>query len=256
MLVLGLDPSMTDFGWCVHDSDAEGPARVVAKGRLHTASNTIFVERYIQLRESVAAILDQYPTVEAVGVESPPFGELWSEGLYGLFVMVNEAIYTRRKNVVFFDPVTVKMLVKEDPKARKGKMFKQDMVEAAKADTGLKKFNHNEADAYHVARFAARFWLFFGERIQLADLTPSEERAFARVHTFQRGAKAGETVRLGAVFKEGQRFFRYSLIPRTPHEHDQEKSIPLPVDGPAVPTGCAGVPDPLHHPKHDREGDG
>lgn len=214
MITLGLDPSMTDFGWCVHDSDAEGPARVVAKGRFHTAADTIFVQRYIQLRESVGAIIDQYPAIAAVGVESPPFGELWSEGLYGLFVMVNEAIYTRRKDVVYFDPVTLKMLVKEDPKARKGKMFKADMVEAAKADTGIKgKFNHNEADAYHLARFAARFWLFFGEHLVTEDLTPSEHHAFARVHTFTRGEKAGKTERLGAVFKEGQRFFRFSLIP-------------------------------------------
>ena len=214
MITLGLDPSMTDFGWCVHDSDAEGPARVIAKGRFHTAAGTIFVQRYIQLREEVKSVLDQYPAIAAVGVESPPFGELWSEGLYGLFVMVNEAIYTRRKDVVFFDPVSLKMLVKEDPKARKGKMFKQDMVEAAKTDTGIKgAFNHNEADAYHLARFAARFWLFLEDRITTEDLTPSEHHAFARVHTFTRGDKAGKTERLGAVFKEGQRFFRYSLIP-------------------------------------------
>lgn len=214
MITLGLDPSMTAFGWCIHDSEATGPARVLARGMFHTTADTIFVQRYISLRESVGALLDQHPTIEAVGVESPPFGELWSEGLYGLFVVVNEAIYTRRKDVVFFDPVTIKMLVKEDPKARPGKMFKQDMVEAARTDTGIKgKFNHNEADAYHLARFAARFWLFLGDRITLDDLTPAEHHAFARVHTFKRGAKAGETEKRGAVFKEGQRFFRYSLIP-------------------------------------------
>lgn len=214
MITLGLDPSMTDFGWCVHDSEAVGAARVVAKGRFHTTAGTIFVQRYIQLRESVGALLDQYPAIAAVGVESPPFGELWSEGLYGLFVMVNEAIYMHRKDVVFFDPVTVKMLVKEDPKARPGKMFKQDMVEAAKTDTGIKgAFNHNEADAYHVARFAARFWLFFQESLDQGDLTPAEFHAFARVHTFKRGDKAGKTEKLGAVFKENQRFFRYSHIP-------------------------------------------
>jgi len=214
MITLGLDPSMTGFGWCVHDSSAQGQARVVARGMFVTSPREIFVKRYIDLRESVKGVIDQYPAIEAVGVESPPFGEQWSEGLYGLFVMVNEAIYTRRKDVVYFDPGTLKMLVKGDPSARKGKMFKTDMVDAAKLDTGtVGKFNHNEADAYHLGRFAARFWLFLRGVVLEDELTPAEHQAFAKVHTFVRGAKAGETEKRGAVFKEGQRFFRFSAIP-------------------------------------------
>ena len=214
MLALGLDPSLTGFGWCVHDSDADGPRRVVDRGRFATSPRAIFVQRYIDLRESVGRVLDQYPDVAAVGVESPPFGEQYSEGLYGLFIMVNEAIYTRRKDVVYFDPASLKMLVKEDPDIRKGKMFKSDMVDAAKADTGIKgKFNHNEADAYHLARFAARFFDFVSGRIAESDLSPSEQRSFARVHTFVRGKRKGETVQMGAAFKEGQRFFRFSELP-------------------------------------------
>jgi Holliday junction resolvasome RuvABC endonuclease subunit len=215
MITLGLDPSLTGFGWCVHDSTATGPARVVARGRFSTSSKAIFVQRYIELRESVGAVLDAHPAVAAVGVESPPFGEQYSEGLYGLFVMVNEAIYVRRKDVVYFDPGTLKMLTKGDPAVRPGKMFKTDMVEAAKVDTGIKgSFNHNEADAYHIARFAARFFDFVRGQLSEAALTPSEHRAFARVHTFVRGKRKGETVRAGAAFKEGQRFFRFSEIPK------------------------------------------
>ena len=217
MITLGLDPSMTGFGWCVHDSAAEGPARVIARGRFATSPREIFVKRYIDLRESVKDVLSRYPAIQAVGVESPPFGEQWSEGLYGLFVMVNEAIYVHRKDVVYFDPGSLKMLVKGDHRARKGKMFKTDMVDAAKLDTGtVGKFNHNEADAYHIGRFAARFWLFLDGHVPEDELTPAEHQAFARVHTFQRGAKAGTTVQLGAVFKEGQRFFRFSAIPLEP----------------------------------------
>lgn len=214
MISLGLDPSLTGFGWCVHDSEASGPARVVARGMFVTSPRSIFVQRYIELRESVGRVLDAHPTIASVGVESPPFGEQYSEGLYALFMMVNEAIYVRRKDVVYFDPGTLKMLVKEDPDVRKGKMFKADMVEAAKADTGIKgRFNHNEADAYHLARFAARFFEFVDGTIAETDLVPSEQRAFAKVHTFVRGKRKGETVRLGAAFKEGQRFFRFSEIP-------------------------------------------
>jgi Holliday junction resolvasome RuvABC endonuclease subunit len=213
MIVLGLDPSMTGFGWCVHDSDATGPARVVARGRFATPAKQVFVARYMTLRDSIDGIIVQYPQIEAVGIESPPFGELWSEGLYALFVYVNEVVYTRRKDVVYFDPGTVKMLAKGDPKVRKGKMFKQDMVAAAKADTGIRgAFNHNEADAYLVAKFTARFWQLVKGQISGEDLTPSEHQAFVKIHTFTRGERAGETVRLGAVYKEGKRFYRFSLL--------------------------------------------
>jgi hypothetical protein len=167
----------------------------------------------MELRESVKGLLVTYPQIVAVGVESPPFGEQFSEGLYGLFLYVNEALYTHRKDVVYFDPGTVKMLTKEDPSTRKGKMFKTDMVDAAKADTGIKgRFNHNEADAYHIARFAARFYLFVDGGLTEEDLTPAECRAFARTHTFVRGKRKGETVQLGAAFKEGQRFYRFSRL--------------------------------------------
>lgn len=211
MITLGLDPSLTGFGWCIHDSDAVGIARIVAKGVFSSSPKTLWVQRYVDMREHVKTLLDRYLLVKAVGVESPPFGELWSEGLYGLFLMVNEAIWSRRKDVVFFDPGTVKMLVKEDPETRKGKMFKSDMVEAVRVDTGLKgRLNHNEADAYHIARYTARFWQLFNEEISAGDLTPAETRAFLKIHTFTRGQRAGQTVKLGAIYKENQRFFRFS----------------------------------------------
>ena len=213
MIVLGLDPSMTGFGWCVHNSEAIGPARVVARGRFATLSKQVFVARYMQLRDSLDALVGGYPEIEAVGVESPPFGEQWSEGLYALFVYVNEVVYTRRKDVIHFDPGTVKMLAKGDPRVRKGKMFKTDMVAAAKADTGIKGvFNHNEADAYLIAKFTARFWQFVKGQIVEADLTPSEYQSFAKTHTFKRGVRKGEIERTGAVYKEGKRYYQFSLL--------------------------------------------
>ena len=214
MITLGLDPSLTGFGWCIHNSAVTGVARVVERGRWKTSPKTVWVERYVDLRENVKALLDRYPSIEGVGVESPPFGELWSEGLYALFLMVNEALWSRRKDVVYFDPVTVKMLVKEDPSIRKGKMFKSDMIDSAKADTGLARWSSDEADAYHVARFSARFWLFLSDKIQESDLTPAEYHAFAKIHTFTKGKRAGETVHQGAVFKENKRFFRFSQLPK------------------------------------------
>ncbi len=214
MITLGLDPSLTGFGWCLHNSSVSGPSRVVARGRFSTSSKTLWIQRYVDLRAAVRDLLVRYPDIEAVGVESPPFGELWSEGLYALFLMVNEALWEQRKDVVYFDPVTVKMLAKEDPGVRKGKMFKSDMIECAKADTGIGKWNSDEADAYHVAKFSARFWGLIRDELELSELTPSEHHAFARIHTFVRGKRAGQTINYGAMFKENKRFFRFSLLPK------------------------------------------
>lgn len=186
----------------------------MAKGHLATPTKQIFVQRYMTLRAVVSQLLDDHPSVEVVGVESPPFGEMWSEGLYGLFLYVCEAVYSKRKDVVFFDPVTLKLLVKLDPNIRRGAMDKSDMVEAARVDTGIKgRFNHNEADAYHIARFAARFWTFLNGGLTEEELTPSERHVFCRTHTYQRGRKAGRTVKSGLLFREDDRFFRFSMLP-------------------------------------------
>ena len=209
MITLGLDPSLTGFGWCVHDSSKLGSERIIQSGVWSTSSKAIWVKRYADLRENVAKVLDRFLIVEAVGVESTDFGDYWSEGAYGLFLYVNEAIWSRRKDVVHFDPSTVKMLAKGDPRVRKGKMHKSDMVEAAKSETGV-RLNHNVADAYHVARSAARFWMLFKGQLTEADLLPAELRAFIRIHTFVRGKRAGETEKIGAIFKEDRRFFRFS----------------------------------------------
>lgn len=165
------------------------------------------------LRLNLTQLLRDYSSVGHVGVESPPYGEQFSEGLYALFTHVNEAVYLARRDVVHFDPGTVKMLAKVDPSIRKGKMSKADMVEMARLDTGIQKWNHNVADAYLIAVSAARFWRFFDGTLSESDLTPSEHRAFARTHTYIKGAKKGKTVLSGAVYKENQRFFRFSQIP-------------------------------------------
>lgn len=214
MITLGLDPSLRGFGWCVHRSDVAGPNRIVARGHHSTSTKQVFVQRYMTLRSLVMRLLEDHPEVEVVGVESPPFGEMWSEGLYGLFLYVCEALYTHRKDVVFFDPVTLKLLAKLDPSIRRGVMDKRAMVEAARADCALKgSFNHNEADAYHLARFAARFWSFRNGDLTEEELTPSETHVFCRTHTYQRGKKAGRTIKSGLLFREDDRFFRFSTLP-------------------------------------------
>lgn len=212
MLSLGIDPSISGLGWCVHDAEATGRDRVVKKGRFSTSAKQIFVERYMFMRESVSRVLTDFPSVRVVGVESPIFGETWSSGAYGLFLYINEALLVQRKDVVYFDPLTVKFLAKEDPTVRKGKQFKADMVTLAKADTGIARWNNDEADAYHIARFAARFYQLLEGEIEEDVLLPTERQVFLKQKTITEGLRAGQTQGVGTLFRENDRFFRFSKL--------------------------------------------
>lgn len=219
MVVLGLDPSLTNFGWCVHDTDATGSARVIERGRWQTPAKMEFIARYVAMREWLREkIRDHDP--DRMGIEFPVFNDLWSEGMYGLFLFSIEAIKTERQDVVFFSPGQVKAHAREflvglgaRPKGPpKWKMMKPDMVEAARKDTGGKgRWNHNEADAYWVARAAGRFWNLFEGNLTRSKLTKLEREQFLKIHTFKRGKRAGRTVKKGILHREQDRFFLWSL---------------------------------------------
>jgi hypothetical protein len=211
MLVLGLDPSLTNFGWALHDDCAHGAARCPDRGRFKTSSKQLFVDRYIELRES---LLDLVKTTnpDRVGIEYPVFNDLFSEGMYGLFLYSCEALRVGKVDVVFFSPGQIKAkarLVADRPKG--WKMRKPDMVEAAKADTGGKgRWNHNEADAYMAAHLATRFWRLYDGDITEEDLDTVEAHQFTKIHTYSRGKRAGQTVRSGILHRADERFHLWS----------------------------------------------
>lgn len=217
MRVIGFDPSLTNFGWALHDTEVPVgvPGRMIESGRFQTSSKTLFIDRYIEQRERVRGLIDRLGAVYGVyrlGVESPVFHELYSEGLYGLYLFNCEAMKVAKVDVVFFSPGQIKAHAHLALGRPKGwKMMKTDMVEAAKRDAGIKgALNHNEADAYWAAAIAGRFWSFVDGTLALADLTPVEAKQFTEIHTYQRGAKAGQTVQKGIMYQEDRRFFRWS----------------------------------------------
>lgn len=216
MRVLGLDPSLTAFGWALHDTTATGPARCEAHGRYNTSSKMLFVDRYVFMRETLRQLIQRL-NPDRVGIESPFFGGSYSEGMYGLFLYSNEALKLERRDVVYFSPGQIKAHARESIKRPAGwDMMKPDMVEAAKADTGIKKpFNHNEADAYLCARLAGRFWGYLSGIVKDTDLTSVEKRLFSEVHVYQRGKHAGQTERKGLIYREEDRFFRWSQLPES-----------------------------------------
>lgn len=215
MRVLGLDPSLTNFGWAIHDSEAEGQDRCPLRGRFQTSSRQLFIDRYTDMRSHVRDLVSQVQ-VSLVGCEYPIFNDLWSEGMYGLFLYTCEALRESKVDLVFFSPPQIKAHARfflDRPRVE-GKLWvmgKPDMVEAAKLDTGGSgKWNHNEADAYWVARTAARFWQFANGSLHASELTPGERKQFADIHTFKSGKRKGQTVQTGILYRENERFFRWS----------------------------------------------
>lgn len=215
MRVLGLDPSLTNFGWAVHDSKAEGAARCPTRGRFQTSSKMLFVDRYIQMRTQLRELIRTVQP-DRMGIEYPVFGDLWSEGMYGLFLYSCEALKAEGQDVVFFSPMQTKAVMREVLKrprvgGKLWKMHKGDMVAAARADTGGKgRWNNDEADAYACARLASRFWQLHDGLITEADLTPVELRYFLDIKRYVRGKKAGKEEKKGLMYREDERFFIWS----------------------------------------------
>lgn len=227
MRVLGLDPSLTNFGWSLHDDEAAGPSRCLRRGLFKTSSKTLYIDRYIEQRERLIALVHELKP-DAVGLEFPVFDQLYSEGMYGLFLFTSEALRIMRQDVVFWSPGQIKQHAWESLRRPPGwKMDKPDMVEAARDDAGnTGRWNHNEADAYLCARLSARFWRFFNGSIQESDLTTTEAKLFASVKTITRGKRAGLTIHKGVAYRENERFFRWSEDVPGDDDNAQEEDPP------------------------------
>jgi len=165
----------------------------------------------MQQRERLRALLQQQHH-DKVALEFPIFNDLYSEGMYGLFLFTCEALYEEKQDVVFFANGQIKSHAAESLGRPKGwKMGKSDMIEAAQVDTGdHRAWNHNEADGYLCAVLGARFWSLQAGAIEAGDLTAVEKRTFTLIHKFQRGKRAGQSQVRGILHREDERFFRWS----------------------------------------------
>lgn len=213
MRILGLDPSLTNYGWALHDTQADGRARCLNRGRFRTKARQFRdeVDRYIFMRENLRAKIREL-SPDAMGIEHPVFNEDYSEGMFGLFLFSLEAIKTEAQDLVLFAPPQVKKFAKgilDRPDS--WKMGKADMVDAAREDTGGGVWDHNEADAYHVSRMAGRFWEYYIGDLEDSELTPYETKLFTEIKTISRGKRAGQTEIRGILHRESDRFFLWSM---------------------------------------------
>jgi len=211
--VLGLDPSLRSYGWGVYDSDAgRSRERLVESGHEGTLSDLVPVARFMHFRSLVADLLRRF-SVDAVGIESPAYGGgPFSETHFGLMLYSLEAVFEARKDAVLFDPVTVKLMA-----AGKGDASKSDMQKAVQMDTmSPDPVQSDEADAYCVARHAARFMLLKSGALAPESLSPGEKRVFLERRRKKKSRiPGGEAVvkRTAHVFRENSRFFTFSSVP-------------------------------------------
>lgn len=213
MRVLGIDASLTNFGWAIHDTDFPlgDSRRCPVRGRLQTSAKKMeFIERYVYLREGLRDLVKKH-SPDRVGLEYPVFDAMYSAGLYGLFLFTCEALRDEGCDVVFWQPLQIKAHARDSLVRPSGWiMDKQDMCEAAQVDTGITRWNHNEADAYLCAKLAGRFWLLYEEALKPEELTKTESRYFLEVKTYVRGKRAGKTEMRGVLHREEDRFFLWS----------------------------------------------
>lgn len=210
MIVLGLDPSLTGFGWVILDTSLPKIDWCLARGVHSTTADQLFLTRYIELRELVRSLISTWKPTK-VGIESSVFGEQFSEGAYGLFLFTLEALYESRLDVLLLTPDQAKAQARFHlGRPQKWKMKKADMVEAAKKDLQLKgSLDNNIADAYWVGRTASRFWSLYEGLIFEKDLLPMEKSLLTETEFYK---KTGKVKKASLISKEDSRFFIWSKV--------------------------------------------
>jgi len=176
------------------------------------------------MRTCLLGLVAEY-SPDRVAIEYPIFNDLWSEGLYGLFLYSCEALLLAHLDVVFFANNQTKALGFRMLKRPQGwKMEKEDMREAAALDTDTSKsrWSGDEADAYMAALLGGRFWELFDGSLSIEDLTPYERKTFTAIHLPVRGKFEGKVIKTGIIHREDDRFFLWSKFGATDGSEESE----------------------------------
>ena len=210
MRALGLDPSLRSYGWCIYDGNASKPRkRRVASGHEATLSTTVPVARFSHFRALVGDLLRRFD-VDVVGLESPAYGGgHFSEIHFGLMMYSREAVFAARKDLVLYDPTTLKYLTGFGASASK-----QDMQKYVQLDTmDPVVINNDEADAYCVGHFATRFMMIRSGDLDPSSISKQEKRVFLSRTKTVKTVRGKVRRRSAHVFRENSRFFEFSKVP-------------------------------------------
>ena len=170
--ILGLDISLTSFGWFLQDSKKKN-----TYGSFKTKpEDGIILKRIMLQRDRFVNLINDFK-VDHIGIEQPLKMNFNTEILFALHQFIFEVCYTRHIKVVYIPPASIKSYVTGNHIAEKNEiMFK------TKEALGLTKerMNDDESDAYWISILTDKFWqLYYGE-ITEADLTEAEKYIFIK----------------------------------------------------------------------------
>lgn len=213
MLALGLDPSLSAYGWCVIDTKAVGQKRRVASGHEKTLPSQVPPARFLHFQAMVGGLIKSYPKIEVVGIESPAYDAGPFQSIhFGLMQFSMAEVFLARKDCVLFDPATREFLARN---GKKGKLSKSDIQRFVQLDTvDPDQIDNNEADAYVIGLFAARLAELRNGSIKPDDLSPAETRKFITMSRKVKTLAGTKTKRTAHAFRENNRFFSFSKIPQ------------------------------------------
>lgn len=211
---MGLDPSLRAFGISIMDISAKGMARRIFSHHEGTLVTSVPVTRFIHFQSIVKKYIDEY-NPDVIGIESPAYDAGPFQSIhFGLMIFSLVPIFERRIDCALFDPATLKALAKGDPK-KKGKMGKMEMQRAVQIDTSdPHPINDNEADAYLVALFTAKLYGVIRGQNSVESLSPAEKRVFIEKTKKIKTIKGSKIKRTGHVFRENNRFYEFSKVPK------------------------------------------
>jgi len=214
MLALGLDPSLRAFGFAVVDTSTIGLARRIVSNHYGTTNKEVPPHRYSFFQEKIREYLRLYPQIEVIGIESPAFSAGPFQTIHFALLQFSLVVaFEARKDVVLFDPATREYLVREDPKLKRGKIHKLDVQRYVQRDTmDHKIINDNQADAYVIGKFAARFMELLNGKISPEDLTPSEYQKFIGMTRKKKTLSGVKEIKTAHVFRENHRFYQFSKV--------------------------------------------
>ena len=193
MRAVGLDPSLTNTGVVLLDGDDFVSCTTVKTRRGSVPARYLYIEKMIG-----KVIRDFKP--EVVGCERYITGKESSEDLYALQVMLQMMFVRQRCRAVMLLPdqwrhiFHNKAYLQQEKRKSKGDMdldLEMDFLESQvgdksaaisrmKDETGCRRANSHEAEAYFIARTAQRFFGFVDGDLLRDDLTESERFMFDR----------------------------------------------------------------------------
>jgi len=171
MLVLGIDPSLNNVGWCLFGSHLTGISPFPPYGSNSPDKTLSQFERMMWQVEQIAELLDgdnrdcrgMKPT--HVGIEQPYVQAFSARGnaghqsanMWAIYNLLLQQVFYRKLPVLMFNIPQLRALI-----LRKRGMTKADSISRAQAEINSQfTMNEHEADAYHVAKNAFSFWSKF-----------------------------------------------------------------------------------------------